>query len=160
MVKEIPLGGGFATIVDDEDFAELSKFKWNFHRDVNTVYAIRANNKSYPGPPRAQMHRLITGAPDGVLVDHINRNGLDNRRCNLRFVNRNQNQANRGKQKNNTSGFKGVTYRKSRGVFYAQIKVRRRMIYLGSARTAEGAARLYDIGAKKYFGEYAYLNFG
>ena len=114
------------------------------------------------------MHREITNAPKGMQVDHINGNTLDNRKENLRVCTRSQNMMNRGKQNNNKSGYKGVSYMKKKDPNYeypkpwrAQIKcpTNQKVIHLGCYKYPEQAARAYDKKAIELFGEYAQLNF-
>ena len=113
-------------------------------------YAVR----SLPGQPKQGMHTFLTG---WSRVDHINGNGLDNRRSNLRPASRSQNGANRGAPSNNTSGFKGVT--RFRLKWMAKIQVHGRTIHLGLFATPQEAARAYDTAALEHFGEYARPNF-
>lgn len=103
------------------------------------------------------MHRLITGAAGGAIVDHVNHNGLDNRRCNLRVCTMKENSANSRLQSNTTTGFKGVSTIGNR--FRAQIGVSGEYIALGCFDTAELAAAAYDSAARQYFGEFALTNF-
>jgi hypothetical protein len=101
------------------------------------------------------MHKLLTGWPQ---TDHINGNGLDNRRCNLRPVTSQQNRANQRKTRG-TSQFKGVYLRRRERNWEAAIKVNRRRIYLGTFSSEVEAARAYDAAARHHFGEFAALNF-
>ena len=105
------------------------------------------------------MHRLIMDAPKGMDIDHINGNPLDNRKSNLRICTRAENMRNRGAQKNNTSGYKGVGWCKHRKKWHAQIKHNGKQIYIGRYKDKEEAARAYDAKAKELHGEYAHLNF-
>jgi len=105
------------------------------------------------------MHRVILDAPMNMLVDHINGNGLDNRRENLRICTNTENLRNRGKDRDNTSGYKGVVIKKGEKKFRAQIRVNQKTIHLGSFSTPEEAARAYDDAAREYFGEFAWTNF-
>ena len=91
-------------------------------------------------------------------LDHINRDGLDNRLYNLRLATRAQNGINRGKQRNNTSGYKGVI-RNRQGNWFAQIKKDRRAVYLGIFPDRVSAAKAYDAKAREMFGVFATLNF-
>ncbi|MGN8022187.1 AP2 domain-containing protein [Phyllobacterium sp. 22229] len=104
------------------------------------------------------MHRVILGITDERLVDHVDRNGLNNRRSNLREANRTQNIANTGPYKGNISGFKGVSYDKERNLWKAQIRVEGRSKCIGRFVTPEEAARAYDELAFAAWGEFAYLN--
>ncbi len=98
------------------------------------------------------MHRLIMDCPDGMDVDHINGDGLDNRRENLRIVTRSQNLRNRKTFKNSKSGFKGVIFNPVNGKWKA-------IINLGTFDTSEEAAKAYDEAIKKLFGPLAKPNF-
>src|SRR3546814_3106867 len=98
------------------------------------------------------MHRLIMNAPRGVEVDHINGNGLDNRRENLRLASTSQNQMNR-KRTRSACGFKGVTFNKGCGKWQAQIKRAGKNIYLGLHETPERASAAYKGAAKILFGD-------
>jgi hypothetical protein len=80
MTKEIELTQGYITLVDDEDFEELNKHSWYIKRSANIVYAMSKINKK-----PTLMHRLLMKFPEGMCVDHINHNGIDNRKCNLRI---------------------------------------------------------------------------
>lgn len=102
------------------------------------------------------LHRTIMGNPPGILIDHANRNTLDNRKENLRFANRSQNAANIGLTSRNISGYKGINLIK--GKWYANITFNYKKIKLGSSYDPEIAAKMYDLGAIKYFGEFAQLN--
>lgn len=92
------------------------------------------------------------------MIDHINGNGLDNRRKNLRLVTKSQNMMNRGIQKNNTSGFMGVSFHKATGRWRAYIKKDKKQFYLGLFDNKKDAAIAYNEATKFYHGEYAYLN--
>lgn len=95
----------------------------------------------------------------GLLVDHKDNNGLNNQRENLRLASGSQNKANCAKYSNNTSGYKGVTLRKERNTWRAQIRVNNKLIILGCFVDKEEAARAHDKAALLYFGEFAQLNF-
>jgi hypothetical protein len=152
MSKEIQLTKGKVTLVDDEDYEMLIGLgvRWC----VNDGYAF---NSVY-----GRMHRFLSSAPKGRMVDHVNGNKLDNRRENLRIATNSQNQANR-KVSRGVSKFKGVTWQKrtydaSRGYWKAQIVANGVVHYLGSYDTDLDAAKAYNDAAVKFFGEYAHLN--
>jgi hypothetical protein len=105
------------------------------------------------------MHRFIMGAKSGIQVDHENNNSLDNRRKNLRFATNAQNARNRGKQKNNASGYKGVYWEPGRNKWMVQISTGKRRITIGRFDDVIEAAREYDKAAKRYHGEFANTNF-
>lgn len=151
---------GFEILIDEQDIDLIKEFSWEIIVKPNTNYVIRKTwieGKTHI----IRLHRVILKVQDRswkeVQVDHINGNGLDNRRENLRLVTPSQNMFNSKKPKNNTSGFKGVDY--SYGKYRARISVNSKRIELGRFSTAEEAARAYDVAAKAYHGEYAVLNF-
>lgn len=157
-MKEILLTQGKFAIVDDDDYGWLSRWKWHatHHKDGNW-YAVHTTER--PEHKHLLMHRVIMDAPDGIGVDHKNRNGLDNRRKNLRFCDDIQNQRNREKSSRNKSGFKGVCWHKGQRKFIANIKIPGKRVHLGYFETAEEAARAYDNAAKMLHGEFSRLNF-
>lgn len=149
-------------IVDNEDYEELQQFKWFAYHDNNNTWYARRNIRRSDGIQTAElMHRRILGIgqSDRARCDHRNHDGLDNRRENLRTCTRQQNRHNRLKYKNNTSGFKGVTWRKQIRKWAAQIKFNNRVIHLGYFNDKIEAACAYDRAALKYFGDFACLNF-
>lgn len=105
------------------------------------------------------LHRLIMGEPPGKKVDHVNGNGLDNRRLNLRIATHKQNLCNQRAQRGRSSRYKGVSYYKSRGVWEAYIKVDGKKRRLGYFKREREAALAYDIAAEEAWGEFARLNF-
>jgi hypothetical protein len=104
------------------------------------------------------MHRVILNAPKGMEVDHINRDGLDNRKVNLRLATTTQNVCNRY-WRSKTSKYKGVHFDKSCGKYRTEITLNRKRIHVGKYDSEIEAAKAYDNAAKKYHGEFAYLNF-
>lgn len=160
-MKKIPLTRGKFALVDDEDFEWLNQWKWRVgaRRNRSTIYAVRAGRKAELKCTYF-MHRIVTDCPDGLQVDHINHDGLDNRRENLRVCTRNGNQWNRRKTKARVSSiYKGVCSFKKTKKWRALIKINGKKIYLGLFKQEIDAAKAYDTAAKKYFGEFAYLNF-
>lgn len=142
--------------VDDADYEKVSPFKWSINGKAG--YAVRGLVEN--GKARTQlMHRLIMDAPEGSRIDHVNGDKLDNRRRNLRFATRSQNAMNKGKPKNNTSGFKGVSWYKKAKKWCARIKVNGKTIHLGLFAEIKIAARAYDAAARELHGEFAYTNF-
>ena len=145
-------------IVDDEDYEYLDQWKWYVSKRKKTFYAMR--NISINGKKAVQrMHRFIMSPPKEMQIDHINSNGLDNRKSNLRICTNQQNQQNRHHVKSGTSRFKGVYWEKKSKKWVAHIRFNYKRIYLGCSCDEEGVARLYDKKAKELFGEFACLNF-
>lgn len=136
-------------LVDECQFQELSKFRWF----VSGGYVRRS-----PAGAAYPMHWCIMGKPpEGYLVDHINGNTLDNRRANLRFVDKQANARNRGGNLQSAKRFKGV-FAEPRGIYRARIWVDGKGISVGSSRDEVTAARYYDAAARHFFGEHARLN--
>lgn len=161
MAKEIPLSRGLVALVDDADFESIGKIKWSALASGAKIYA--AHQWRHPGGEKSAvlMHRLITEACGRLQVDHINGDGLDNRRANLRLCTKAQNAKNR-KQRPPASGFKGV-YRRDDGRgsgkrFRALISVDGQRVNLGAFPSALDAARAYDAAARRLHGEFASLN--
>lgn len=139
---------GLEVLVDDADLEMLATRKWWVqHRPGNFCYVM-----SKYGMP---MHRFLMNAQRGQIVDHKNRNTLDNRRSNLRFCTHAQNQQNRHCNRGN-SLFKGVWREGNR--WRAYIGFEGKQIWLGSFDTEEQAALAHDRAARIYHGEFAYLN--
>lgn len=152
-MKEIELTQNKVTLVDEEDFTLLSHHKWYAAKRGYGYYAQRTVKRK-----TVQMHRVVLNAAKGEQVDHINRNTLDNRRCNLRIASHSQNEWNRGKQKNNRSGYKGVIYSERDKIFTARIRIYSKLIHLGTFKDKKDAARAYNEAAKRHHGEFAYVN--
>lgn len=161
MVKGIPLTQGKVALVDDEDYDKINQFKWSAHKMRNSYYASRSDRG--PRSKRRKtilMHRSILNPKSNEDIDHKNSNGLDNRRCNIRIVTQSQNSMNvRRLSKYTSSKYKGVCWRDDSKNWRVRISLNGKMYYLGSFINEEDAARIYDEAAKKYFGEFARLNF-
>lgn len=147
-MKKIPLTQGKYAIVDDSDFAELSKFKWYFRNG----YAVRTMQKG--GKKKTvRMHRIIVKTPIGMDTDHINRDKLDNRRNNLRICSRAENVANSFRS-DNTSGFRGIWFNKRLKKWQAGLNKSGKHIYVGIFKNINEAVSAYNKVAVKYFGEF------
>lgn len=150
--------GRHVVIFDECDYDLVMKYKWHFvpTSEGHTPYA-RTNYKKPNGKKSVmRMHRLIMNASSDQHVDHINNNGLDNRRCNLRVCTPTENMRNRRKFKNSKCEYKGVS--KLNNKFIAQIRHFNKLINLGYYSTEHDAALVYNGAAKLLFGSYAQLN--
>lgn len=156
-MREIPLSRGMVAIVDDEDYdLATAGNKWQAYRGRSTYYAQRHTSRADGRPGTSQrMHTLLTG---WKLVDHINRDGLDNRRSNLRPANTSQNMANSALRRDSTSGFKGVTWDGQSRKWRAQITAFGKHRTLGAFDDPVEAAQAYDAAALELFGEFARVN--
>lgn len=152
-MKYINLTKGKRTIVDDDLYESLSKHKWHCAHG----YAVRRIRVG--GEQRILfMHRVILGTPNGSYTDHINGDKLDNRRENLRVCTTLENARNQGLQRNNTSGFKGVTWNKNDRRWRAQLMCSGKAFFLGNHKTREAAALAYNKAAIELYGKFARLN--
>lgn len=149
-VKRIPLDDGHYALVDPADYQWLIQWNWRYHNG----YAGRQERGRV-----VYMHRQILDPPKTHVVDHANRNKLDNRRANLRVCTRGQNIRNQAAKRGSKSPFKGVEYNRRRGKYQARIRYNGKRIWLGTFTDETDAARAYDQAAQKYFGPFAHLNF-
>lgn len=151
----------YFTLVDDEDYEWLSQWRWYYsNKNKYTGYAVRGVwNKELKRNKRIWIHREILKPPEGLYCDHINGNGLDNRKKNLRTCTSAENQKNRSMSENNTSGFKGVAWHKPSKKWLVSATFNGKRRHLGRYKSKMEAAKVYDEFAKKYHGEFAKFNF-
>lgn len=150
-MREIKLNRGMVAQVDDDDFERLSMKKW-------TVTKSRSNGRYYAVSGSQSMQREVMGLNrgEGYEVDHREPiETLNNQKYNLRVSTTAQNQMNRGRNKNNTSGYKGVSWHLTRKVWVAQIGISGRIVFLGRFDTAEDAYKAYCVSAEQFHGEFA-----
>jgi hypothetical protein len=154
-MKLIMLTQDYATQVDDADYEWLNKYDWRIYKKRTWLAAIMHENDL-----TIYMHRLITNAPNGVEVDHIDRNSLNNQRYNLRLASRQQNARNsKGKSNPMASRYKGVWWDKHSDRWVATINIgNKKRIRLGYFTDEILAALTYNAAARDIFGEFAYLN--
>jgi hypothetical protein len=165
-MKEIILSRNMITIVDDEDFDYINQWKWYVEKAGTNYYACRHEPMINGNKNRKviRMHSQLMNTPLGMCTDHINGDGLDNQRNNLRICTRGQNTRNRHIVIGEIS-YKGVFYRTYKGkrktskYICADIKINGKTIHLGTFENIHEAAIAYDDAAIKYCGEFAHLNF-
>lgn len=163
MVREIPTRSGKTILVDDEDYPRVAEFHW---KAANTAergkpekwYAARQVNidgKIWT----IYLHRFLLGVPDGVTVDHIDGDGLNNQKANLRMASHRQQTWNRKHRTGASSPYKGVKKQKDSNRWTAWISHDGKSRYLGIFRTAKEAAHIFDAAARVLHGEFAWTNF-
>lgn len=159
-MKKIALTKSKFALIDDKDFDFLMQWKWCF----SGGYAVRRRKKTeYSTTEKSQfihMHRVINNTPAGLLTDHIDRDKLNNQRCNLRNATDTQNVINKTSG-NRKSKYRGVTMPKRNGgtqKYIAQIVSNKKYYLLGEFYTEVDAAKAYNKAAAELHGEYAYLN--
>lgn len=156
-VAYVPITMGKEAIIDASDVTLVQSHNWSLYQSGSTGYAKR----SYLGCDGKQfqvlMHRVITCAGDTDIVDHINGNGLDNRRSNLRIATKNGNQQNATRRRDNTSGHKGVCWHKGDKRWHAKIQVDGKRVHLGQFDTLEKAMAAYENASTKHHGDYSNL---
>jgi hypothetical protein len=162
-IRYIPLTHGLYAIVDAQDYEKLSQHKWyaRFHESGKTVYAARTTSyRDQSGRLRSRMilmHREIMNPPDGMVVDHINGNGINNRRCNMRNCTQFQNTHNARPRTDGKSRFIGVD--RHRDKWRARVSYKGRKHHVGLFDDQVEAAKARDRKAIELFGQYARLNF-
>lgn len=159
-MKAIDLPGGKQAIVDDEDYAGLLARSWHLQAGCGTFYAVTNMPRPGGGYSTVGMHRLINNTPPGMHTDHIDGDGLNNTRANLRTATRQQNMRNRKPNAASTSSLKGVYWRANRRRWLASIRVDGKLKLLGMFKDEAEAGRAYDAAAREHFGEFARTNGG
>jgi hypothetical protein len=157
-MKKIQLTNGFSAIVDDDDYEILSKHKWYSFECSHGVYA-RRNSSGKGGAKRGTllMHReILKLSGTNVVLDHKDRNGLNNQKSNLRIGTYSQNMANRSSW--GRSKYKGVSFHIRLKKWVATININKKQKHIGSFETEIEAAQKYNEYAKIHHGEFANLN--
>lgn len=159
-MRAIKLTQGKIALVDDQNYDWLNQWKWCARRGHGTFYAVR-NVSVAKGKREAQyMHRKILGLHSGdkQQTDHIDGNGLNNQRANLRFCTAAQNIQSSRKWKFGVSIYKGIFWRRNDRKWQTQIRVNKKLVHVGLFSSEIEASKAYDAAALKYFGEFAFTN--
>lgn len=156
-IAYIPLSKGFEAIIDAADVPLVQDFNWCVVLRQRTAYARRCERVGRHSV-NIRLHRVLTNAPNGVLVDHRDGDGLNNRRSNLRFATKSQNAHNMRKPCTNTSGHKGVTWDKRDHKWQAKIMVGGRQRSLGYFEHKADAARAYAEASAELHGEFGRID--
>lgn len=156
---------GYSVLVDDEDVERIQQYNWwvdnSVLRRYNRYYfrtKIKHGIRQYEV---MKLHRFIMGCTymDGTVIDHINNDTLDNRKCNMRFCTQKENARNKRRETRNNSGYKGAKLNKRTGRYNATVKYEQKNYALGSFINLIDAATAYDDVARLLFGEFALVNF-
>ena len=154
-MKKINLTKEKYSLISDIDFKKINHYKWYAHWGGNTFYAVRNFRMKNGKRKMIMMHRVIMKPPSNKEIDHIDGDGLNNQRNNLRICSHKQNLRNQGIPKNNTSGFKGVVWDKRDRRWRAQIRVNYKNIRLGSFKSKIEAHKEVVKAYKKYHKEFS-----
>ncbi len=158
-IAYVPLTKGYEAIIDAEDVPLIDGRSWHVMEqngkcgNVRTVYAVSEKNGK-----TERLHRTIFGLThEKIVVDHIDCNGLNNRKSNLRLATASQNSMNRRIHCNNSSGYKGVSWFKPHGYWMARIQRNKVSVFLGNFNTPEDAAAAYARASAEMHREYGRL---
>lgn len=148
-MREVQLTKGYVAFVDDDDYERINSFRWHYCNG----YARRRDGRGY-----RMMACEVLQVPNGTLLDHANRNKLDNTKANLRHATWSQNMMNKDYAYIGEHGYRGVSRDKRRPRFIARMKHDGRYLFIGTYDTAVLAAAAYNLTAKELRGEFAVLN--
>lgn len=137
-------------IIDSEDYNLVSIYQWHIEHSRKNIFYAQASFKG----KTMRMHKFIL--PNSIQIDHINHNGLDNRRCNLRPCNNAENNRNKNFSRNPKSGHVGIRYNEKANSYYVRIMVNKKEISLGAYKNIEDAIQARKEGETKYFKEFKY----
>ncbi|HEV3223889.1 MAG TPA: HNH endonuclease [Puia sp.] len=154
---EIPLTKGKFAIIDFEDLEFVMRYKWHLGSRIRSQYAIKVLGKG-DGKKYLRMHNYIMNCPNGKVVDHIDGDGLNNKKANLRICDDGQNKCNRKKSSTTKNRFKGAIFRERNNRWICQITHKKKRYYVGEFKTEIEAAQAYNKKAKELFGDFSNLN--
>lgn len=153
-IAYVPLTKGYEAIIDAADVPLVEGRNWTAVEKTGAVYAYW---QDCSGPKRrtVYLHRVIMGEPAGLEVDHIDGDGLNNLRCNLRVATKSQNMHNAKRPSHNTSGVKGVSWCKRRGNWVARVTLHGKLVWSRHFAQKEDAASAYAEALQRHHGEFA-----
>jgi hypothetical protein len=154
-IAYIPLSRGYEAIIDVGDVEYAGRYNWFCAIHKGKPYARRNERRADGSKYGAYLHRDLVGAAGRLDVDHVNGNGLDNRRSNLRLATRSQNMMNRSSQANNRSGYKGVCWQREKRKWRAAIWLDGRKTYLGDFKDIEEARAAYESASLRLHGPFS-----
>jgi hypothetical protein len=150
----VPLTKGYEAVIDAADVPLVSGYNWCALEREHTVYAVRTVKNAIVKNAMVRMHRTILSAPTGVQVDHVDCNGLNNRRANLRLATPAQNSCNRRRSRANRSGYKGVSFHSGKNKWQSAIRINGIKKHLGYFASAEAAYQAYVAANPAAHGEF------
>lgn len=146
---------GLYALIDEADAELASQYRWGVYRRWHSYYARTTRRQD----GYKHLHHVLMGLPDDSVIDHINGDGLDNRRENLRIATNSQNGMNQRIRSDNVSGYKGVSWNRALSKWRCQIRVQGKTKHLGYFTDPVEAASVYDREARSLHGDFATLNF-
>lgn len=157
-MKKLPLSQGKFALVDDQDYRNLSKWKWTFQPPCYAKRVVFFGRNQKPQSKSILLHRVIMNPQKGTVVDHIDGNGLNNQRSNLRIATHAQNHQNTGIMSTNTSGYKNISWSKQHNKWRVRFMANKKEIHIGRFDRIGDAVKAYNKAVSKYHGEFAILN--
>jgi len=157
----LELSQGGKALVDEEDYSRVARYKWRRINKGGLRYAVHSFRRGPEETKNIYLHRMLLQLPAGrerLEVDHINGNGLDNRKANLRICSRSENMMNQRPRHGLSSSYKGVWWHKRAEKWYSGIMVGKKNFHIGCFIEEEEAARAYNVAAQEHFGDFARLN--
>ena len=159
-MREIELTQDQVALVDDDDFEWVTAWKWHAHRNRKTFYVEWKRKKNdILGIHNVIWEHHFGPVPEGYTVDHIDNDGLNNQKLNLRLATATQQHQNQRIKSDNTSGYKGVSFHRTEQKWQARITINHKRVFLGYFSDPAEAAQARDRAVIEHYGDFANLNF-
>lgn len=152
-IAYVPLTQGYEAVIDAADVHLVKGHNWCADVRGHTIYAIRTDCSGHK-KRKVYMHRSLMGDTAGLDIDHRDGDGLNNTRRNLRVATPTQNRCNSRARKDNTSGFKGVSWHRAKGKWHARIQMNGKNHNLGLHATPEAAHAAYAAASAEFHGAF------